>query len=820
MLSIRFSALLPTVLLTLAASSVALDSRGGATEPLVRAPIEALSTYAAFAGHLGVGGHLERDERGFHASIDAGTARTLDLTVAPKASGPIRVGLANDEGFWIELTDPDATAVEGVVVEGSVVFGAATKATDHVWVVEAGRAEEIRLMRSPTASTHTREKVALGPAVSSIRLREGHIELLDAEGRVRLASESMFAVDAHGVRRDVTVRFDESTKTIESDLDASGLAYPIALDPVWAPATSMAAQRTGHTSTPLSSGKVLVAGGTPNAAGDPISTAEVYDPTTNTWALTSPMVSVRNGHIAMALVSGKVLVATGRKAATLVGTTAELYDPVSNSFATTGSLTEGRFGAAAALLTGGKVLVVGGAGDGTTILSSVEIYDPGAGTWSAAAPLAAKRTFHTATTLTSGKVLVAGGFEPISNAELYDPTTNTWSAVPFMASARGGHTATLLPSGKVLIVGGGVPSSSSALKSAELYDPLTNTWSAAGTPLYARIFHASILLASGKVLVSGGSNFGSALSTSELYDPATNGWTTVSNLVAGRSNHGGAVIPGGALVTGGKSTGGVVLSSAEVYAPAPVSTACTTPGECASGFCVDGRCCDRACTGQCEACNVAAGPPGKCTAVTGVPIGTRPRCDTTNPDICKRSSCDGKDATKCAGFVTGTSCGAGTCSADGLSTTGARTCDGTGTCSAATSTPVSCSPYKCNAGVCRTSCTTTADCTVGLCNAGRCGSTTGCSADGVTLINPDGTSKDCSPFICRSGRCLTSCVSDNDCASRVCDLYDSHLCFTPQQQSSGCGCEVGRSLPLELAPIGMLGVLAFFVRKRRRTTRR
>ena len=43
-------------------------------------------------------------------------------------------------------------------------------------------------------------------------------------------------------------------------------------------------------------------------------------------------------------------------------------------------------------------------------------------------------------------------------------------------------------------------------------------------------------------------------------------------------------------------------------------TACTAPGECATGFCEDGVCCDRECDGPAEQCNVTG--DGTCTSIS------------------------------------------------------------------------------------------------------------------------------------------------------------------------------------------------------------
>ena len=51
-----------------------------------------------------------------------------------------------------------------------------------------------------------------------------------------------------------------------------------------------------------------------------------------------------------------------------------------------------------------------------------------------------------------------------------------------------------------------------------------------------------------------------------------------------------------------------------------LANACGGNGECHSGNCVDGVCCNSACTGQCQACDVA-GSVGTCTTVSGAPHG-------------------------------------------------------------------------------------------------------------------------------------------------------------------------------------------------------
>jgi Kelch motif len=68
---------------------------------------------------------------------------------------------------------------------------------------------------------------------------------------------------------------------------------------------SMSDGRFYHTSTLLADGRVLVTGGWDNSTA--LSTAEIYDPSTQTFALTGSMSTPRVLHTATRLGNGKVL---------------------------------------------------------------------------------------------------------------------------------------------------------------------------------------------------------------------------------------------------------------------------------------------------------------------------------------------------------------------------------------------------------------------------------------------------------------------------------------------------------------------------------
>jgi uncharacterized delta-60 repeat protein len=364
----------------------------------------------------------------------------------------------------------------------------------------------------------------------------------------------------------------------------------------WIAAGSMASTRYFHTATGLSSGKVLVAGGYSGSA--PTTSADLYDPATDTWSAAAPMAIARYAHTATVLSNGKVLVAGG-ETGNVVLSSAELYDPTSNTWSAAGALATARGYHTATLLDSGKVLVAGGdIYGGVTVTNSAELYDPATNTWSTAPSMATAGYLRTATRLNGGKILVAGGYTgtgSISSADLYDQGTNTWSAASPMATARHYHTATLLSSGKVLVAGG--QSNGPATSSAELYDPFTNTWSAAVSMASARYFPTATLLSStGKVLVAGGYTGSAYTNSAELYNPGTNAWSAAAPMITARGAHTATVSGSGRVLAVGGITPAGVTRSAELYDPATCGDGILEGSEqCDDGNLVNGDCCRSTC---------------------------------------------------------------------------------------------------------------------------------------------------------------------------------------------------------------------------------
>src|SRR5207247_11139859 len=113
-----------------------------------------------------------------------------------------------------------------------------------------------------------------------------------------------------------------------------GLASPASAQApgTWAPSADLHQPRAEHTATLLANGTVLIAGGR-DAAGQPLASAEIYDPATGGYTLlASPLPAPVWGHTANRLSDGTVLIAGGTGDGGLPVAAAQLFDPATGAF--------------------------------------------------------------------------------------------------------------------------------------------------------------------------------------------------------------------------------------------------------------------------------------------------------------------------------------------------------------------------------------------------------------------------------------------------------------------------------------------------------
>jgi Kelch motif/Galactose oxidase, central domain len=275
-------------------------------------------------------------------------------------------------------------------------------------------------------------------------------------------------------------------------------------------APAMNNARAAHSCTTLKDGRILVAGGN-DGHGNPIGTAEIYDPSDQSWTIVADLLDPRWGHTATLLQNGRILIAGGQDASGPKDTL-ELFEPKASAFvAVPARLSSPRMNIAAAAFDdphGNRSLValMGGQHSDSSASASVDLYDPIRNTIIAAAPLLAARASHSASALADGTLLVAGGWDGTSDLdtiEIYDIEKGSALAISKLTTARHGHFAMTLPGNGSVLLGAGM-AGDSPLASCELYSPENGTFTTIGPLGSPRARTTAVPVADGVVLSAGG----------------------------------------------------------------------------------------------------------------------------------------------------------------------------------------------------------------------------------------------------------------------------------------------------------------------------
>jgi hypothetical protein len=177
---------------------------------------------------------------------------------------------------------------------------------------------------------------------------------------------------------------------------------------------------------------------------------------------------------------GEVLVAGGFVPGAPLSSS-ELYTPSTGTWTATGGMTNARGSASAVLLGSGQVLVAGGQGTGGTYITGSEVYTPSTGTWTATAAMTTARGSDTMTVLSGGQVLIAGGEasdgSAISAAEVFNDQVSPTITPP-----------------TTLACTYGTPVSTAVVTLTDAPIPSTVTYTATGLPSWATLNASSGVL--------------------------------------------------------------------------------------------------------------------------------------------------------------------------------------------------------------------------------------------------------------------------------------------------------------------------------------
>lgn len=288
--------------------------------------------------------------------------------------------------------------------------------------------------------------------------------------------------------------------------------------------TDMRDARAHHTMTLLPDGHVFIAGGFAGSGheGSPYRTTELFDPATDRFTAGPAMRQGRSGHTATLLDDGRVLLAGGWPDAGGTFGSAEIDDPSGRREADAVVLQVPRAGHTATVLGDGRVLLVGGVDRSGDALASAELFDPRTRTVTRAGSMGVARAAHTATLLDDGRVAIVGGSNgrrrttSVTRAiEVYDPRTNRFAPAGTLRLPRHKHATALLPGGRLLVVGGSDARDwQGRYDSSEIVDLASGTSHDAPSMQQPRfkIGDAVVQLAPDRVLIAGGG------SSAEIYD--------------------------------------------------------------------------------------------------------------------------------------------------------------------------------------------------------------------------------------------------------------------------------------------------------------
>ncbi len=279
-------------------------------------------------------------------------------------------------------------------------------------------------------------------------------------------------------------------------------------DPVTQTTTTltMAIARAGHGASVMGNGKVLITGGfevgdftNPLALFTGIrNSTEIFDPLTNAFTAGPNMLEARAMHTSTTLTSGQVLVAGGISLLPIiniptVSATAYRFNPATNSFGLPAAFQGGRFLHSAVALSNGKVLLCGGVNlDFSAFLTSgnvadiivatrtdCQVYTPsfaGFGTFTTVNGMQEGRAGAALATIPGGGALIAGGFQlaldvststfvfnQTATADVF-ALNNTIAPTGSMSGPRSFPVAINLPDNTIMVLGGGTTG-------VEIYQP-------------------------------------------------------------------------------------------------------------------------------------------------------------------------------------------------------------------------------------------------------------------------------------------------------------------------------------------------------------
>ncbi len=306
---------------------------------------------------------------------------------------------------------------------------------------------------------------------------------------------------------------------IKSDFLGSVLTFVLTLYPLvlsaqsWQSIAQMHDKRIEASAVPLPDGRVIVAGG--HDDGKALTSAEIYDPPTNTWTLTAPMHEGRWRYPLILLPDGRVMAAGGLTDMGVRTTSGvEIYDVKTNVWTQMNAMLDPRENFPLLVLPDGEVFICGGLNANVPVyLGSTEIFDPATNSYKrglASMPTAVfgphvfYDSIHNAILLQGGSYNGVGGTYP-PLLQIFDIAANSWHLGPNSGISHDGGFNVEMSDGAILCIAGRT-GSYTCTDSIEILIPPYNTWVSAGDATSKRWSGCAVVSGTDSVLVIGGDN--------------------------------------------------------------------------------------------------------------------------------------------------------------------------------------------------------------------------------------------------------------------------------------------------------------------------
>lgn len=336
----------------------------------------------------------------------------------------------------VTVTAPSLTAWTALPSMGQPRFAhTATLLPDGRVLIAGGAGDTPQAPATATAEIFNPATGTFTPTGSMTTIRAFHTATLLPNGKVLISGGGINGF-APGTKKSQEL-FDPATGTFTATGD-------------------MVSSRSSHSSVLLPNGKVLHVG----SAG---TSAELYDPATGQCTATPAMSQTRwrEWTFAVLLTSGKVLVVGGTEVSGIANPThiAEVYDPVANTFTNSGALQANRALFQVQALPDGKAVVLNGSiyvGNSGTSAKTAEVWDPATGQFTTNTGTQARAGFFWCPSVmrADGVPMIGSGSSP-TLMDTFSSTLSAYAPAPTLPNGVLYFAAMVrLKGGRIMICGG------------------------------------------------------------------------------------------------------------------------------------------------------------------------------------------------------------------------------------------------------------------------------------------------------------------------------------------------------------------------------